>query len=213
MALSRCSLVRRIQAYCPYRLANDLPHRIPVWETNRTLQVFGEKHNQIRIAKKRTVASPALQPSPPTCATIKLSSARPPPLLTWLIKTAPCFAIVSFAPAHAKFARNATRSAAMDKTHIPSDNKREARARFITVDGALHRKPSMGALLREGLQSLFHAPGILQEDFVILLRRLDGPCQDICPHNVPDVQNETDPFADHNPHVPPSAITAKGQRK
>jgi hypothetical protein len=65
----------------------------------------------------------------------------------------------------------------MDKTHIPSDNKREARARFITVDAALHRKPSMGALLREGLQSLFHSPGTLQEDFVILLRRLDAPCQ------------------------------------
>jgi hypothetical protein len=87
-ALSRCSLVRRksgvhlkpaIQAYCPYRLANDLPHRIPVWKTNRTLQVFGEKHNQIRIAEKRTLASPALQPSPPTCATIKLSSARAAP--------------------------------------------------------------------------------------------------------------------------------------
>ncbi len=101
----------------------------------------------------------------------------------------------------------------MDKTHIPSDNKRKARARFITVDAALHRKPSMAALLGEGLQSLFHAPGILQEDFVILLRRLDGPCQGICPHHVPDVQNETDPSADGSPHVPPSTITAKGQRK
>ena len=94
----------------------------------------------------------------------------------------------------------------MDKTHIPSDNKRKARPRFITV----HRKPSMGALLREGLQSLFHSPGTLQEDFVILLRRLDAPCQGICPHHVPDVQNETDPSADGTPHVPPSTITAKG---
>ena len=101
----------------------------------------------------------------------------------------------------------------MDKTHIPSDNKREARARFITVDAALHRKPSMAALLREGLQSLFHSPGTLQEDFVILLRRLDAPCQGICPHHVPDVQNETDPSADGTPHVPPSTITAKGKRK
>ena len=98
----------------------------------------------------------------------------------------------------------------MDKTHIPSDNKRKARARFITIDAALHRKPSMAALLREGLQSLFHSPGTLQEDFVILLRRLDGPCQGICPHHVPDVQNETDPSAAGTPHVPPSTITAKG---
>ncbi len=98
----------------------------------------------------------------------------------------------------------------MNKTHIPSGNKREARQRFITVDATLHRRPSMAALLGEGLQSLFHAPGILQEDFVILLRRLDGPCQDICPHNVPDVQNETAPSADGTPHVPPSTITAKG---
>ena len=101
----------------------------------------------------------------------------------------------------------------MDKTHTPSDNKREALARFITVDAALHRKPSMAALLREGLQSLFHSPGTLQEDFVILLRRLDGPCQGICPHDVPDVQNETAPSADGTPHVPPSTITAKGKRK
>ncbi len=101
----------------------------------------------------------------------------------------------------------------MNKTHIPSGNKREARQRFITVDATLHRRPSMAALLGEGLQSLFHAPGILQEDFVILLRRLDGPCQGICPHHVPDVQNETDPSADGSPHVPPSTITAKGQRK
>ena len=71
----------------------------------------------------------------------------------------------------------------------------------------------MAAVLHEGLQSLFHSPGILQEDFVILLRRLDEPCQGISPHHVPDVQNEADPFADHNPHVPPSTITAKGQRK
>jgi hypothetical protein len=34
----------------------------------------------------------------------------------------------------------------MDKTHIPSDSKREARARFVTVDAALHRKPSIGRL-------------------------------------------------------------------
>ena len=101
----------------------------------------------------------------------------------------------------------------MDKTHIPSGNKPEARARFITVDAALHRKPSMAAVLHEGLQSLFHSPGILQEDFVILLRRLDAPCQGICPHHVPDIQNETDPSADGTPHVPPSTITAKGKRK
>jgi hypothetical protein len=101
----------------------------------------------------------------------------------------------------------------MDKTHIPSGNKREARPRFITVDAALDRKPSMAALLREGLQYLFHAPGTLQEDFVILLRRLDTPCHGICPHDVPDVQNETNPSADGTPHVPPSTITAKGQRK
>jgi len=62
----------------------------------------------------------------------------------------------------------------MDKTHIPSGNKREARARFITVDAELHRKPSMATLLREGLQSLFHSPGTLQEEFLILLRRLDA---------------------------------------
>jgi len=98
----------------------------------------------------------------------------------------------------------------MDKTRIPSDNKREARAQFLTVGATLHRKPSMAALLREGLQSLFHSPGILQEDFVILLRRLDAPCQGICPHHVPDVQNETDPSAAGTPHVPPSTITAKG---
>ena len=101
----------------------------------------------------------------------------------------------------------------MDKTHIPSGNKREARPRFITVDAALRRKPSMAALLREGLQSLFHPPGILQEDFVMLLRRLDAPCHGICPHDVSDVQNETDPSADGTPHVLPSTITAKGQRK
>jgi len=58
MALSRCSLVRRIQAYCPYRLANDLPHRIPVWETNRTLQVFGEKHNQNPDSQKKNGSFP-----------------------------------------------------------------------------------------------------------------------------------------------------------
>ena len=101
----------------------------------------------------------------------------------------------------------------MDKTHIPSGNKREARPRFITIDAALHRKPSMAAVLHEGLQSLFHSPGILQEDFVILLRRLDGLCQGICPHDGPDVQNETDPSANGAPHVPPSTIAAKGQRK
>ncbi len=101
----------------------------------------------------------------------------------------------------------------MNKTHIPSGNKREARPRFITVDAALHRKPSMAAVLREGLQSLFHSPGTLQEDFVILLRRLDASCQGICPHDVTDIQNETAPSADGNPHVPPSTITAKGQRK
>ena len=101
----------------------------------------------------------------------------------------------------------------MDKTHIPSGNKREARPRFIPIDAALHRKPSMATLLREGLQSLFHSPGTLQEDFVILLRRLDGLCQGICPHDVPDVQNETDPSDDGAPHVPPSTIAAKGQRK
>ncbi len=101
----------------------------------------------------------------------------------------------------------------MDKTHIPSGNKREARARFITVDAELHRKPSMAAVLREGLQSLFHSPGILREDFVILLRRLDGLCQGNCPHDGPDVQSETDPSADSAPHVPPSTIAANGQRK
>ncbi len=101
----------------------------------------------------------------------------------------------------------------MDKTHIPSGNKREARPRFIPIDSALHRKPSMAAVLREGLQSLFHSPGALQEDFVSLLRRLDGLCQGICPHDVPDVQNETDPSADGAPHVPPSTIAAKGQKK
>ena len=71
----------------------------------------------------------------------------------------------------------------------------------------------MAAVLHEGLQSLFHSPGILQEDFVILLRRLDGLCQGIYPHDGPDVQSETDPSADGDPHVPPSTIAAKGQRK
>jgi len=100
----------------------------------------------------------------------------------------------------------------MDKTHIPSGNKREARPRFIPIDAALHRKPSMAAVLREGLQSLFHSPGALQEDFVILLRRLDGLCQAFV-HTMFRMFRMRLTFGRWCPHVPPSTIAAKGQRK
>lgn len=60
----------------------------------------------------------------------------------------------------------------MHKLHSTSVNNPEARPRFTKVEAALPRKPSMAALLREGLQSLFQAPHTLREEFHILLRRI-----------------------------------------
>ena len=100
----------------------------------------------------------------------------------------------------------------MDKTHIPSGNKREARPRFIPIDAALHRKPSMAAVLREGLRCSSIRRALCRKTLSFCC----GGSTDYAKafvHTMFRMFRMRLTSADGAPHVPPSTIAAKGQKK